>query len=44
MLVHEYLNIDMAQLAEAARRAPDDYGRYVREVADFLLQRGWVRV
>lgn len=39
VLVHEYLTIDYAQVARAASRAPDDYGRYVREIADFLLRR-----
>jgi uncharacterized protein YutE (UPF0331/DUF86 family) len=39
VLVHEYLDIDYEQVAEAARRAPEDYGRYVREVAAFLLRR-----
>lgn len=39
-LVHEYLNVELAQLAEAARRAPSDYGDYVRQVAQFVLAQG----
>ncbi len=42
ILIHQYLDVDLAQVAEAAARAPEDYGRYVREVADFLLERGEV--
>lgn len=39
VLVHEYLTIDYARVAEAALRAPVDYGDYIREVAAFLLRR-----
>lgn len=39
VLVHEYLDVDYDKVAEAARRAPADYGDYIREIADFLLRR-----
>ncbi|MPZ87906.1 MAG: DUF86 domain-containing protein [Nitriliruptorales bacterium] len=39
VLVHEYLTVDYAKVAIAASRAPEDYGRYIQEIADFLLRR-----
>lgn len=35
-LVHEYDSIDYAIVAEAVGEAVDDYGTYIREVAEYL--------
>lgn len=39
VLVHQYFDVDYHKVAEAARRAPQDYGSYVNEVSAFLLRR-----
>lgn len=39
-LVHEYLDIDLARVAEAVPLALRDYRRYIEEVARFVLSTG----
>ncbi|MGI9015613.1 MAG: hypothetical protein ACR2HR_00665 [Euzebya sp.] len=36
-LVHEYDDIDLDAVARSLPMAVEQYGRYVRQVADFLL-------
>lgn len=38
LLVHQYLDVDPARVAEAAALAPAAYDRYVQAVAAFLVQ------
>lgn len=38
VLVHEYVTIDLALVAASVPRARDGYGRYVAQVARFLVQ------
>lgn len=39
VLVHEYVRVDLEQVAAALPRAVEGYERYVDAVADFLLTR-----